>query len=429
MTPPARLAAAIEILDSVLASRETAEETVRRWGRAHRFAGSKDRRAIADHVFAALRARALAEWVFGAATGRGLLIASLLPDLETVEGLFTGEGHAPEPLAAAERTGLLSQIQDAPDWARAGVPAWLASRFADRFGDSWTQEAAAAALVRAPIDLRVNTLRGPVDKALNLLAQDDVRPDRTALSALGLRLPAGYERDVQSLRAFASGWIEVQDEASQVAAALLGAAPGAVVVDYCAGGGGKTLAFAAAMGGSGRLVSCDVDRRRLTALQERAARAGAQAEILVLGPHGEGAETLDAQADYVFVDAPCSGSGTWRRHPEAAWRLTPETLERLSRLQARILDRAAQLVRPGGRLAYATCSMLGEENEAPVEAFLALHEEFRPLPVVQAACTPGLTSFGRERVAALAHGGHTLQLTPKNAGTDGFFTALFERRP
>jgi 16S rRNA (cytosine967-C5)-methyltransferase len=224
-------------------------------------------------------------------------------------------------------------------------------------------------------------------------------------------------------------WVEVLDEASQIAAARAGAAPGWTVVDYCAGGGGKTLAMAAAMRGQGRLIACDVHAKRLAALPERLERAGARAEVRRTGLNGEGTEDLAAQADLVFVDAPCSGSGTWRRHPEGAWRLTPETVERLSALQGEILARASGLVKPGGRLLYATCSVLAQENDAVASGFAAAHPQFRPLAIAEAAKTPALTDAARQRLAELSDHGHTLQLTPRRAGTDGFFLALFERTP
>jgi 16S rRNA (cytosine967-C5)-methyltransferase len=201
------------------------------------------------------------------------------------------------------------------------------------------------------------------------------------------------------------------------------------VVDYCAGGGGKTLALAAAMHRQGRLVACDVHAKRMSAMPERLERAGASAETRRMGLNGEGTEDLLGKADLVFVDAPCTGSGTWRRHPEGAWRLTPETVERLAALQREIVGRASRLVKPGGRLVYATCSVLARENEETASAFAADHPEFRPVPIIGAAATPAITDAGRQRLAELAGGGHTLQLTPRRAGTDGFFLALYERLP
>ncbi len=306
----------------------------------------------------------------------------------------------------------------------------LAGKLRARFGEAdWMAEAQALAGVRAPVDLRVNALRGGVDAALRLLAADGIEPERTPYSAHGLRLPPAYSRDVQGSRAWRTGWVEVQDEASQLAAALADARPGMTVADYGAGGGGKTLALAAAMGGEGALHALDTDPKRLAALTPRLERSGARADVRRIAPDGgEGAYDLHGRADLVFVDAPCTGSGTWRRHPEAAWRLTPEALDRLAALQGRILAAAARLVRPGGRLVYATCSVFAEENHATAAAFAAATPGFAPLTVERAAAeAPGLTPAGRERLAALAQGGHTVQLTPHRTGTDGFFLALFER--
>ncbi len=437
MTPAARIAAAIEVLDQIERARGPADGVIKAWGKAHRFAGSKDRKAIAEHVYTALRARARSAWRMGAEDGRALILGDLADrPVDEIEALFGGEGHAPAALTAEERMRLAApetgKGEAEPDAVRAGLPSWLAPVFEARFGADWIEEGRAAILHRAPVDLRVNALRGPVDKALNLLKHEGVEPQRTPFSAWGLRLPPGFATDVQTLKAFTTGWIEVQDEASQIAAWLAGAKAGDLIVDYCAGGGGKTLALAAAcssppLRGEGRVIASDVDARRLAAMDERLVRAGAHVEKRRIGPDGEGMDDLQGSADLVFVDAPCSGSGTWRRHPEAAWRLTPETIARLSRLQASILPRAAELVRPGGRLVYATCSLFEAENEAVADAFAAAHPDFRPIPIAEAAETPNLTDAARARLAALANGGHTLQLTPRQTCTDGFFAALFER--
>lgn len=433
MTPAARLAAAIEVLDQVAAARGPADEVLKAWGRAHRFAGSKDRKALAEIVYTALRTRARSSWAMGAEDGRAMVLGGLRwgdgCEVEAIDALFSGEGHAPLALSADERARLAAGLGEAPPWVAAGVPAWVAERLERQFGDSWQDEASAAILPRAPVDLRVNTLRGDVAGALRLLAHEGVEPDRTPYSTLGLRLPPAFARDIQQLRAYTSGWVEVQDEGSQIVAALSVAGPGQTVVDYCAGGGGKTLALGAMLRGEGRLVASDVNPKRLAAMGERLARAGVTADVRRLGPAGEGMEDLEGRTDLVFVDAPCSGSGTWRRHPESAWRLAPETVERLSALQQTILGRAARLVRPGGRLVYVTCSLMDAENIEVATAFAAAHPTFRPRPIVAAANTPLLTDHARQRLSALADGGHTLQLTPLRTGTDGFFVALFERTP
>jgi 16S rRNA (cytosine967-C5)-methyltransferase len=436
VTPAARLAAAIEVLDAIAASAAPADEVLKAWGRAHRFAGSKDRRAIGEEVYAVLRARPCLAWLMGGEGGRDLILARLKDqgvEIGAIEALFDGAGHAPAPLTADERARLLDPLGAAPDEVTAGVPAFAIPMLQSRFGDAWWAEARALTASRAPLDLRVNALRGEVDRAVSLLATDGLKPERTPWSARGLRLAPDLAADVVRLRAFATGWVEVQDEASQVAAALAGARPGMAVVDYCAGGGGKTLALGAAMRASAnaspgtRLIASDVNARRLEAMAPRLQRADVVAEVRRLGPAGEGMDDLAGRADLVFVDAPCSGSGTWRRHPEGTWRVTAETVARLVPQQRTILDRAAALVRPGGRLAYATCSVLPAENAAVASAFELDHPRFRPLPIASAADTAELTDAARQRLPELAEGGHMLQLTPHSAGTDGFFLALFER--
>ena len=429
MTPAARLAAAIEVLGRIEADKVPADQALKAWGKQHRFAGSGDRRAIAERVYQALRGRAASAWRLGE-DGRALVLGSLASDgvpLEEAQALFSGEGHAPAPLTDAERTGYVRPLDDAPNWVRAGVPPLVAEIFQAQFGDDWQAEAQAVLAARAPVDLRVNGLAGGVDGAMNLLALEKIEPQPAPFSAWGLRLPPALAADVQKTRAYTSGWIEVQDEGSQLAAFLAGARPGWTVVDYCAGAGGKTLALAAQMRREGRLVASDLDDKRLGNITERLKRAGAEAELRRIGQDGQGTEDLEGRADLVFVDAPCSGSGTWRRHPEGAWRLRPETIERLSALQQRILSRASRLVKPGGRLVYVTCSMIEAENGAVVSAFAAAHPQFRPLPIAAAAATPDLTDAARARLAELAGDGHTVQLTPRRTGADGFFIALFER--
>ncbi len=435
MTPAARLAAAIEVLDAIALRRTPADVELKAWAKTRRFAGSGDRRAIAERVYAVLRARARLSWRMGADDGRALVLGSLVeldglspPD---IDGLFGGEGHAPPPVTDAERERFTAVLDTPPDEIAAGVPAFVGLALTAQFGADAAAEAQALIGDRAPVDLRVNTLRGDVAAAMRLLAVDGIKPEATPFAALGLRLPPARYADVQDTRAFKTGWVEVQDEASQIAASLSGAAPGMTVIDWCAGGGGKTLALAAMMAGEGTLLALDVDAKRLAALAPRLDRAGAFANIRQLkrdyldsGTPGE-----VPHADLVFVDAPCSGSGTWRRHPEAAWRLTPEAVTRLAALQLRILTAAANRVKRGGRLAYATCSVLHEENGAVADLFLSRHPDFAPRPIATAADTPFLTTAAQARLSALAAPPHMLQMTPRRTGTDGFFIALFERLP
>jgi 16S rRNA (cytosine967-C5)-methyltransferase len=430
VTPAARLKAAAEALDRIAETRAPAESVLKAWGRENRYAGSKDRRAIADRVYKCLRARARLAWAMGAETGRALVLGSLAlldaAPLAEIETLYSGEGYAPDPLSATERARLAADAGEPPAWVASGLPAFVADDLRATYGEAWAEEAAALMLPRAPIDLRVNAAKGSVEAVMAELAGEGLTACRTTWSAWGLRLAAEPPPNVQKLAAFREGRIEVQDEGSQIAAWLAGAGPDMTVVDYCAGGGGKTLSLAQAMEGGGRLIACDVDAKRLDNIRPRLARAGAPAELSQLGPQGEGVEDLEGLADLVLVDAPCSGSGTWRRRPEEAARLTPEEVERLHALQVEVLGRAARLARPGGRLAYVTCSLLRREDEDSADAFEAARPDFRPVPIAQALDAPALTPAARERLTALARG-HRLRLSPRASGTDGFFIALYER--
>jgi 16S rRNA (cytosine967-C5)-methyltransferase len=449
LTPAARLNAAAEILDEINRSRAPAEAALKRWGQVHRFAGSKDRRAIADRVYRCLRARARLAWAMGRDDGRALIIGSLalidgLP-MAGIDAVFSGQGYGPAPLTPEERSRLEQPPGAPPAWVSAGLPDFVAEDFKALFGDDWAAEAEALMRPRAPIDLRVNGAKATVEAVKAELEAEGLAPELTPWSAWGLRLDAEPPPNIQKLAAFREGRIEVQDEGSQVAAWLAGARPGMTVVDYCAGGGGKTLGLAQQLVSSssglqslrafrseddgemvGRLIACDVDAKRLSNIKPRLERAGITAEFRELGPEGEGMDDLEGTADLVLVDAPCSGSGTWRRRPEDAWRLTAAEVERLHLLQVAILGRAAQLVKPGGRLAYVTCSMLSREDEASADAFEAAHPDFAPVPIAAALSTPDLTGLARDRLSALAQG-HRLRLSPRRSGTDGFFVSLYER--
>lgn len=407
MTPAARLAAAAAILDSIAQGRQPAEVVLKAWGQQNRFAGSKDRRAIADRVYKVLRARGRLSWIMGGREdGRALVIGSLAAldglALDEIEALHSGEGYGPRPLSKQERARITATDGELPGWVAAGLPEFVVEDFKASYGDRWAEEARALMQPRAPIDLRVNTAKAMVEEVEAELRAAGLEPARTPHSPVGLRLPSEPPPNIHALDAFRDGRVEIQDEGSQVVCALAGAAPGMTVVDYCAGGGGKTLGLAAAMQGQGTLIASDVVAKRLENIRPRLARAGVEAELRLIGQNGGGMEDLNDRTDLVFVDAPCSGSGTWRRRPEDAWRLTAEEVERLHALQVRILGQAAKLVRPGGRLAYVTCSMLTRENEASAEAFEAAHPGFRPL-------------------------GERRRLSPASTNTDGFFFALYER--
>lgn len=392
MTPAARAQAAIELLDEIIvAARDAgaaADTLIARYFKTRRYAGSKDRRAVRDLVYAAIR-RAGERPPSGRAALLG--VAQEQPDLAA---LFDGSAHGPAPIGTDEAV------------AAAGIaPRWLAEKLTEALGEGEL----GALLERAPLDLRVNRLKATREELLRLVPE--ARAGR--LSPDALRLPEGFA--VERLPAWEAGLIEVQDEGSQLIALACAAAPGETVIDLCAGAGGKTLALAAVMGGHGRLIACDVDRARLSRLQPRAERAGAAGiETRLLNPGREVAALADlaGAADAVLVDAPCSGTGTWRRNPEARWRLAPERLRRLTDLQAHVLDVAAALVRPGGRLVYAVCSLLPEEGCEQIEAFVRRN--------------PGWTADPDGIEAGRAQGRGRL-LTPARDGTDGFFVATLNR--
>lgn len=389
MTPGARSEAAIELLDAIVAAaREggaAADTLIARYFAARRYAGSKDRRAVRELVYRAIRRAGEAP-----SNGRAALVA-LADDDAALAATFGGGGHAPATITPDEPR------------ASAGVaPAWLVEALAASGLDAGEQ---AALTDRAPLDLRINTLKASRDQAIAALP--GAVP--TARSPIGIRLPSGtlVEREA----AWRDGWVEVQDEGSQIVGMAVGAAPGQRIVDLCAGGGGKTLMLAAAMANRGRLLACDIDRARLSRLAPRAERAGAtmiETRLLDAAHEERALEDWRGTADAVLVDAPCSGTGTWRRNPEARWRLTPARLERLEAMQRRVLAVAAPLVRPGGLLVYVTCSLLDAEGTGQVDRFLADHPGWRAELVALPAGSP--------------HGaGH--RLTPATDGTDGFFVA------
>jgi len=422
VTPAARLAAAASVLDSIAQGRQPAEAVLKAWGQQNRYAGSKDRRAIADRVYKVLRARGRLSWIMGGREdGRALVIGSLsaldgLP-LEEIEALHSGDGYGPRPLSKQERARLTAAGEgELPGWVSAGLPEFVIEDFKTTYRARWAEEARELMAPRAPIDLRVNGAAATVQEVAAELRDAGLEPEPTPFSPWGLRLASEPPPNIQALDGFKAGRFEIQDEGSQIVSWLAGAAPGLTVVDYCAGGGGKTLALAQAMAGQGALVACDVVPKRLENVRPRLARAGVEADLRLLGQNGGGAEDLNGQADLVFVDAPCSGSGTWRRRPEDAWRLTPEEVERLHALQVRILGQASQLVKPGGRLIYVTCSMLSRENEASADAFEAAHPTFQPAPLDMAALKTAVPADGRR-----------LRLSPASTHTDGFFVSCYSK--
>jgi 16S rRNA (cytosine967-C5)-methyltransferase len=372
MTPGARLSAAMDLLDAILEG-EPAERALTRWARASRFAGSKDRAAVRDLVFEALRRRRSLGWMGGAETGRAILIAQAAAAGEDLDALLTGTGFDPAPLTEAERRALRPDAEDAPDPVRLDYPDFLDGPLRTALGSDF-EPVLRAMQSRAPVDLRVNTLKTNAGAVAVVLARDGVeaRPHPLARNALRVE---DNPRLVGASRAYSQGMVELQDVSSQFVAEHAGARPGMCVLDYCAGGGGKTLALAAEMQGRGPLLAWDANPRRMADLPARAGRAGAPITIL----SAEDLARLGPVCDLVLVDAPCSGTGAWRRKPEGKWRVTADEIARYPALQDSILDAATAHVRPGGLLVYATCSLLACENEERARAFSARHPAWRSL--------------------------------------------------
>lgn len=381
MTPAARTEAAIELLDAIIAAARdagaAADTLIARYFATRRYAGSKDRRAVRELVYAAIRACGERP-----ESGRAAVLALADPE---VLATFDGSPHGPAPIVEGE-----------PVAKPAVAAGWLIKRMRSSDLDLAEQQ---ALIERAPLDVRINALRpleGEIEGAEPIAGVPN-----------GLRLPSGT--NIEALPEWRDGRIEVQDAGSQIVTGVVGAAAGDNVIDLCAGAGGKTLALAAAMGNEGAIIASDTDRGRLSRLLPRAERAGVTiVATRLLDPNREAAALADVvgQADHVLIDAPCSGTGTWRRNPEARWRLTPDRLAALAALQARLLGVGAALVRPGGALTYVVCSLLDEEGADQVAAFLAANPGW-------AAEAPGV---GSERGAGA-------RLTPLSDGTDGFFVA------
>jgi 16S rRNA (cytosine967-C5)-methyltransferase len=436
MTPGARLSAAIEVLADIEDRRRPAGDALKDWGLAHRFAGSGDRAAIGGLVFDALRRRSSAAFLMGAQTPRAILLGALRLErglsADAIARLADGRRYAPPPPDAAEAGALAATAlrDDAPAHVRGDYPEWLDPYFAAVFGDDRAEEGEALSR-RAPVDLRVNTLKGDRDAAAAALAHFDAVPTPWSPTGLRIALTADAKSPpLQAEPAFLDGLIEVQDEGSQLAALLSAARPGETVVDLCAGGGGKTLALAAMTEDSGRIVATDADIRRLAPIYARITRAGATS-VDVRTPRGnmdisQLLGDLRGAADLVLIDAPCTGVGAWRRNPDAKWRVRPGALEQRIKAQDAALDRAAKLVRPGGRIVYITCSVLNDENGARVRAFAERHPEFAVAPAAEViADAPGADAQRFE--AAVRVSAEGLLMTPRRTGTDGFFVSVLRR--
>lgn len=429
MRPGARMKAAVEVLDEIFVRHRPAAQALADWAKAHRFAGSGDRAAIGNLVYDVLRRRLSLAARMSDESARALVLAAasdalgLTPD--EIAAAADGSEYALAPLSEAERVGLTRDVPaDAPMHVQADIPEWLAPSFERMFGDRAVEEGRALAQ-RAPVDLRVNTLKSDRARVLKALARYGAEP--TPLSPVGIRIlpPTGPGRtpNVEAEPGHAKGWFEIQDEASQIAALLAGASPRLQVLDLCAGAGGKTLAMAAAMQNTGQVYAYDADRMQLRPIFERLRRAGVR-NVQVLSAGDEAAVTaLGPRFDVVFVDAPCTGSGVWRRRPDSKWRVKPQNLADRQKEQQEVLELGAPLVKPGGRLVYVTCSVLPEENRDQVSDFLARHSDFSLRPYAHAWAE----TIGGAPPRSADGGADALLLTPARHGTDGFFIAVLVR--
>ena len=428
MTPGARVAAAIQVLDDILARRRPAQDAIKDWGLAHRFAGSKDRAAISGIVFDALRRKSSAAWVMQDETPRAIVLGALHLQrglrLDEITSLCSGEGHSPAALSEAERTRLDAATLDAaPLHVAADIPEWLAPHFIAAFGERAIEEGRTLT-ERAPVDLRVNRLKTTRDKSLAALAHLHAEP--TPFSPLGLRIAPGQDGRGPALSAepaYAKGLVELQDEGSQLASLLCAAKPGEQVLDLCAGGGGKTLALAAEMENRGQIYATDTDGRRLMPIYARLERANVR-NVQVRAPRGDAdiLRDLRERCDLVLIDAPCTGTGTWRRNPDAKWRIRPGALAERIKAQDELLARAADFVKSGGRIVYVTCSVLRDENEDRIGAFLGTRPQFAlqsGSAMIERAGLPAPHSFATD--------GAGLRLSPATTHTDGFYIAMLTR--
>lgn len=393
MRPDARVQSAIEIIDTWHAGDLGLDRVLAQWGRSNRYAGSGDRAAIGDLVYGCIRRLRSSLWISGQATfagGRAAMLGYLGQSGEDLETLFSGARHAPEILSHHERNAFDSLL-DAPRPVRLDYPDWLAQHFS-----SVPDECVESLRHRAAVDLRVNTLKTDSAKARDTLAKEVIETELVPGAPLALRITNG-ERRVARSEAYLKGLVEIQDAGSQQLASLALADPGDLVVDLCAGSGGKSLAIAAACSNAARILAYDISATRLAKLPERAERAAAQVECI----SNDSLANLKGKADIVFIDAPCSGSGAWRRNPDAKWQLTPERLSQLCKTQLDLLRQGAELCNPSGKLIYGTCSILKIENDDLIDQF-----------------TTNARDWNVDNL---------LDVSPSD-GTDGFFGAVLSRK-
>ena len=433
MRDAGRISAAIDVLTAIETRHLTVRRALKVWGDEARYAGAKDRAFVSGLVLDVLRKQRSLAWAMGEETYRARVLGALgllwnWP-IDRIAEAAGDETHGAGALTDAERARIAAPATDAPPPVAGDYPDWLDAPLARVFGDDRAAEAAALA-TRASVDLRINTLKTDDVRALKALTPLAVQPAGVMTHALRIAAPAAEDRtpSIESVPEFAKGWFEVQDLGSQIAAAAAGEIKGKQVMDFCAGGGGKTLALAAAMGNTGQLYAYDSEARRLSDTVKRSQRAGVR-NLQVRSPlQPDSLSGLEARMDVVFVDAPCTGSGTWRRHPDAKWRLTEAQLQQRQADQDAVLAGACAFVKPGGRLVYVTCSLLMEENEDRVAAFLGQHADFTQTSALAQIAASGLAEpAALDALAARQSADGSIRLSPLSFGTDGFFVAVLER--
>jgi 16S rRNA (cytosine967-C5)-methyltransferase len=422
-----RLSGAIEVLNDIETRRRPVADALKDWGLSRRFAGSGDRAAVGNIVYEALRMKLSHGWLMDSATPAAIAHAVMFRQWgfspESLAAEFEGDKFAPEPLDAATLAAFRSRkLEDAESHVRGDVPEWVVPLFAENFGENWLGEAQALA-VRPSLDLRANTLKADRDKVIRSLAESQARA--SAIARNGVRIPSGEGPsrlpNVTAELSFAKGWFEVQDEGSQIVADLVMAAEGEQILDYCAGGGGKTLALAATMHNKGQVHAYDSDRKRLAPIIERLRRAGTR--NVQVHEHEKSLTPLEGKFDRVLVDAPCTGTGTWRRRPDTKWRLTAKNLDERIGQQREALEKAAAYVRTGGMLCYVTCSVLPQENQGQVAAFIEAGHGFETVSALE----NWDQLFGHLPVRPHSSDGLTLTLSPAATDTDGFYFAMLRK--
>jgi len=426
MQAPAQLQATIELLDEIAETSYPADRTMASYFKQRRYIGSKDKGVISEYFYTVLRNKLSFEYLIeeaGLVPNSRRLAAILIKSLNyDLEDYFNGVGHAPVPLSSGDLEALsnvnISNLEAAPTHVKLNVPEWLAPKLETALGDQFAVEMQATNQ-QATTDIRVNTLKSTRKQVSHFLAKNNLKPESTPLSPWGLR----FDRRMAlfGLDAFKQGWFDIQDEGSQLLAMVSGVEAGQKVVDFCAGAGGKTLAMAAMMQNKGIVYACDVHSKRLEQLSIRAKRAGVHnlRTHVLSSENDKWVKKHKEMADVVLIDAPCSGTGTWRRSPDSRWNLTPEDLQNLVDLQASILQSAQRLVKPGGRLLYATCSLLNEENESQIESFLSKNNNFSEVGEF-------FSNFDLDRNLVQIRRGQ-MRTFPAMTATDGFFVAVMQK--